>query len=237
MSMKAKTGIDLCNNQLINAVLENKPASSAPANPVAGSFFWDTANNCLLIYDGVSWINYNPLDAYTFTSTIEGLLQIQKKKNSSTPPEIVNVKIMDPANFDPAGMAAQAYGDARLYADTLFNNLIGNAPAALDTIHELAAAVQANQNLINSLQSIANSHTKKVKISNPALTQSGGICTWNCAHGLSLGSNSAVLCDVYTSGGEKVLCDITISSATNVTIKIASTTNIASNSYYAVVVG
>lgn len=55
MSIKAKSGIDLCNNQLLNAVLENKAAASAPENPVAGSLYWDTTNNCLKIYNGTVW--------------------------------------------------------------------------------------------------------------------------------------------------------------------------------------
>ena len=76
MSIKAKSGIDLCNNQLINAVLENKAAASAPENPVAGSLYWDTTNNCLKIYNGTAWVNYNPLDAYKFSKAADGVLQI-----------------------------------------------------------------------------------------------------------------------------------------------------------------
>ena len=78
MSIKAKSGIDLCNNQLLNAVLENKAVASAPENPVAGSLYWDTTNNCLKIYNGAKWVNYNPLDAYKFRKVVDGVLHIMR---------------------------------------------------------------------------------------------------------------------------------------------------------------
>lgn len=239
MSVKAKTGIDLCNNQLINAVLENKPMNSAPESPIAGSFFWDTAHNCLMIYDGSAWTNYNPLDAFDFSSTTNGILSILKKKNSNTQPTVQSIKIIDPNAFEEAGASAQAYASARSYTDTKVAALLGGAPSeALDTIFELAQAVEDNKDLIASLQALVTNGVHKAKILCPALTPTNGVCTWTCNHGLSLaGNDTAVLCDVYTAAGEKVLCDITINSRSNVIIKISSDTTITAGSYYAVVVG
>ena len=155
MSIKAKTGIDLCNNQLLNAVLENKAAASAPENPVAGSMYWDTTNNCLKIYNGAKWVNYNPLDAYEFTVVTDGVLQILRYINSSTAPTVEAVKLVDTSKFDTAGMAAQAYADARSYTDSQIKKLLGDAPPeALDTLKELADAVKKNQDLISSLQQL-----------------------------------------------------------------------------------
>ena len=252
MSVKAKTGIDLCNNQLLNAVLENKAMSSAPDSPVAGSFFWDTTNNCLKIYNGSDWINYNPLDAFEFSSTSSGVLTVLKKKNSSLSPSVQSIKVIDTNAFEEAGAAAQAYASARSYTDEKVSALLGGAPSeALDTIFELAQAVEDNKDLIESLQSLVTNgvHKAKIlcpeqgivykaKILCPALTPASGVCTWACNHGLSLaGNDTAVLCDVYTSSGEKVMCDITINSRSNVIIKISSDTTITAGSYYAVVVG
>ena len=241
MSIKAKSGIDLCNNQLINAVLENKPMSSAPENPIAGSFFWDTAHNCLMIYDGTAWINYNPLSAFAFSKAAEGVLQILKYINSRTAPSVENVELVDTSAFDTAGAAAAAYADARSYTDSQINKLLGDAPPeALDTLKELADAVKKNQDLISSLQQLVRTGVEKSKVSCPALTPSSGVCTWLCNHGLTLNSwanDNTVMCDVYTSAGEKVLCDISINSAANVIIKIASDTTITAGSYYALFVG
>lgn len=241
MSIKAKTGIDLCNNQLINAVLENKPMSSAPENPIAGSLFWDTAHNCLMIYDGAAWINYNPLSAFGFGKAAEGVLQILKYINSRTAPTVQNVELVDTSKFDTAGMAAQAYADARSYTDSQINKLLGDAPPeALDTLKELADAVEENQDLIANLKALVTNGVHKSKVLCPALTPSSGVCTWVCNHGLTLNSwanDNTVLCDVYTSAGEKVLCDISINSTANVIIKIASDTTITAGSYYALFVG
>lgn len=241
MSIKAKSGIDLCNNQLINAVLENKPMSSAPENPIAGSLFWDTAHNCLMIYDGAAWINYNPLSAFGFGKAAEGVLQILKYINSRTAPTVQNVELVDTSAFDTAGAAAAAYADARSYTDSQINKLLGDAPPeALDTLKELADAVKKNQDLISSLQQLVRTGVEKSKVSCPALTPSSGVCTWLCNHGLTLNSwanDNTVLCDVYTSAGEKVLCDISINSPANVIIKIASDTTITAGSYYALFVG
>lgn len=241
MSIKAKSGIDLCNNQLLNAVLENKAAVSAPENPIAGSFYWDTTNNCLKIYNGSAWINYNPLDAFAFAKAAEGVLQILKYKNSSTAPTVENLTLVDTSKFDTAGMAAQAYADARSYTDSQINKLLGGTPSeALDTLKELADAVEENQDLISSLQQLVRTGVEKSKVSCPALTPSSGVCTWVCNHGLTLNSwanDNTILCDVYTSAGEKVLCDISINSAANVIIKIASDTTITAGTYYAVFVG
>ena len=242
MSIKAKSGIDLCNNQLLNAVLENKAAASAPENPVSGSFYWDTTNNCLKIYNGSAWVNYNPLDAYSFTKAADGVLQILRYINSSTAPTVENLTIVDTSKFDTAGAAAAAQAAAKLYTDNKISELLGGTPSeALDTLKELADAVEENQGLIASLQALVTNGVHKSKVLCPALTPSSGVCTWVCAHGLTLkalGSNdSAVLCDVYTSAGEKVLCDISINSTANVIIKIASDTTITAGSYYAVFVG
>lgn len=241
MSIKAKSGIDLCNNQLLNAVLENKAVASAPENPIAGSLYWDTTNNCLKIYNGSAWVNYNPLDAYSFTKAADGVLQILRYINSSTTPTVENITLVDTSNFDTAGAAAAAEAAAKLYTDNKLSELLGGTPsAALDTIYELAAAIEENQDLISSLQQLVRTGVEKSKVSCPALTPSSGVCTWVCNHGLTLNSwanDNTVLCDVYTSAGEKVLCDISINSAANVIIKIASDTTITAGSYYALFVG
>ena len=241
MSIKAKSGIDLCNNQLLNAVLENKAAASAPENPVAGSLYWDTTNNCLKIYNGSAWVNYNPLDAYKFRKVVDGVLQIMRFINPSTEPTIETVQLVDTSAFDTAGAAAAAEAAAKLYTDNKLSELLGGTPsAALDTIYELAAAIEKNQNLISSLENLVQTGVEKSKVSCPALTPSSGVCTWLCDHGLTLNSwknDNTVMCDVYTSAGEKVLCDISINSAANVIIKIASDTTITAGSYYALFVG
>lgn len=242
MSIKAKSGIDMCGNELQNVVIDNRPASSPPENPLPGMVYWDTTNNCFKIYNGTMWINYNPLDAFAFAKAAEGVLQILKYKNSSTAPETQNVTLVDTSNFDIAGAAAAAEAAAKLYTDNKISNLLGGTPsAALDTIYELAAAIEENQDLISSLQQLANTGVHKSRVSCPALTPESGVCTWVCNHGLTLNSwanDNTVICEVYEANtSEKIFCDVKINSTANVIIKIASDTTIASGTYYAVFVG
>ena len=75
---------------------------------------------------------------------------------------------------------------------------------------------------------------KKFTATNGALTQSGGVCTWTITNSLS---TADVIVSVYeVSTGAEVLCDITVTSGT-ITVKINSTSNIAANTYKAVIIG
>lgn len=69
---------------------------------------------------------------------------------------------------------------------------------------------------------------------NTALTQSGGVCTWTISNTLN---NADVICSVReVSSGEEVYCNITY-TASNIVIKINSSTNIAAGTYRAVIIG
>lgn len=71
-------------------------------------------------------------------------------------------------------------------------------------------------------------------VNNTALTQSGGVCTWTITNTLN---NADVICSVREiSTGEEVYCNITYATST-ITIKINSSTNIAANTYRAVIIG
>ena len=69
---------------------------------------------------------------------------------------------------------------------------------------------------------------------NTALTQSGGVCTWTITNTLN---NADVICSVReVSSGEEVGVNITYTAST-ITIKINSSTNIAAGTYRAVIIG
>ena len=70
---------------------------------------------------------------------------------------------------------------------------------------------------------------------NPALTATGGVCSWAVSHGLN---SSNVSVDVYeVSSGDMVLYDATITSSSVVTVKILSSSNISADTYKVVVQG
>ena len=57
--------------------------------------------------------------------------------------------------YDASGSAAQALSDANDYTDTAVANVVGAAPELLDTLNELAAALQDNPDIIADLQDVA----------------------------------------------------------------------------------
>lgn len=74
---------------------------------------------------------------------------------------------------------------------------------------------------------------KKVVATNPVLTASGGICTWT----ITAANSPDVSCTIReTTGGAEVLCDVTYGSG-SITVKINSASNIAADTYTAVVLG
>ena len=80
---------------------------------------------------------------------------------------------------------------------------------------------------------IANS-SLTLASNNTALTQSGGVCTWTITNTLN---NADVICSVReVSSGEEVYCNITYTAST-ITIKINSSSNIAAGTYRAVIIG
>jgi hypothetical protein len=58
-------------------------------------------------------------------------------------------------NYDPAGSAAAAQTAAEGFATQAVANLVGSAPAVLDTIQELATALENNPDIIADLENVA----------------------------------------------------------------------------------
>ena len=57
--------------------------------------------------------------------------------------------------YDSAGSASAAQQAAQLYADNAVADLVGSAPAVLDTIQELATALENNPDIIADLENVA----------------------------------------------------------------------------------
>ena len=73
----------------------------------------------------------------------------------------------------------------------------------------------------------------KATFTNPALTASGGVCTWTITTDLS----PNCICNIKeTSGGAEVYCEVTYGSG-SITVKMNSASNISAGTYTAVVLG
>lgn len=75
---------------------------------------------------------------------------------------------------------------------------------------------------------------KKFTANNPALTASGGVCTWTITN--SLGTKYVEVHVYEESTGEEVATSVTVASGA-ITIKMNSSSNISANTYFAVIIG
>ena len=76
--------------------------------------------------------------------------------------------------------------------------------------------------------------TQKLTLTNPALTASGGQCTWTITN--TLGNDDVQINIKEVATGDEVYCDVSFGSGT-ITVKINSSANIAANTYKAVIIG
>lgn len=95
-------------------------------------------------------------------------------------------------------------------------------------------AIPTEKAVRTALTALDNSVVHKITANNGALTQSGGVCTWTITN--SLGTADVTIAVYEASSGERVLVDEKVTAST-ITIKINSTSNIAANTYRAVIVG
>ena len=96
------------------------------------------------------------------------------------------------------------------------------------------AVSSASDSAIPSEKAVASALAGRTySVQNGALTQSGGICSFVVTH--NLGSTDVLTSLYEVASGEKVMYDCEITSANSVTYKILSASNIAADTYKAVV--
>lgn len=74
-------------------------------------------------------------------------------RNSAISTAITNLNLA--TTYDALGAASQALTDANAYTDQEISGLVNSAPAMLDTLGELATALQNNPDIITNLQDVA----------------------------------------------------------------------------------
>ena len=114
-----------------------------------------------------------------------------------------------------------------MYDGTNYNVLTVDRSAMLATTTRNGLLSSTDFNRIQSMVS-------KKYASNPALTSSNGVCTWTINHGLGYTKNVQV--QVY-EGDNMVIADVETTSTTAVTITFVSSTDIAADTYRAVITG
>lgn len=108
--------------------------------------------------------------------------------------------------------------------------------AALDSgiTSSLVTQIGTNQTDIGTLQTAISTKADCFGVTNPALTVSGGVCTWSITN--SIGSKNVHVDFYLESTGEMVRTYYEVGTST-ITVKFNSTANISAGAYRAVVTG
>ena len=81
---------------------------------------------------------------------------------------------------------------------------------------------------------MANDAVEYYTATNPALTASSGVCTWSVAHNLG---KKVAFNIVEVASNEEIMATTIIPNDNTITVKIASTANIAAGKYKITVIG
>ena len=159
-------------------------ASSAPSsNNDAGDLYFDTSSNELRVYNGSAWQggvtatgNLAGTGANTFTGdqtvnanivvsgTVDGVdvaaLKTAKDSLSTTNGALVNGVT---ATTQSAGDASTKIATTA-YTDTAISNLVDSSPSALNTLNELAAALNDDANFATTVNNSISANTSAINL-------------------------------------------------------------------------
>ena len=128
---------------------------------------------------------------------------------------------------------------------TIDANGTGNSITNLETADFASGVIQTSVRATSSASDTSlatekavatalGNKTGKLTVTNPALTASGGQCTWTITN--TLGSDDVVMTIKEVSTGDEVYAEVVYGSGT-ITVKINSGSNISAGTYKAVIIG
>ena len=182
-------------------------------------------------------VNETPLTAAQLAALNSGattalIAQITTNKNNIESLQQTAVTASSTNTFTNKTIDAEATGnDIKNLKTTNFKSGV-----IVTTVGETGSdtSIPTEQAVREAITAASGSGLKKIVANNPALTPSAGQVTWTISN--TIGSQ-AVSVNIYNlSTGAEVICAVE-TSASNVIIKMNSSTNIAADSYKAVIIG
>lgn len=182
MAKQFLTNLNLNKNELQNAKIQNLAA--APSAPVTGQIYFNTVDSALNVYDGAAWVQLavggSVAEAISAAITALDLANTYDAKGAAAAAQTAAQSYADglASNYDAAGSAATAEQNAKdftnttatslssdiataeanaaSYTDSAVAALVDSAPATLDTLNELAAALGDDPDVITNLTAVAS---------------------------------------------------------------------------------
>ena len=227
--MHILTNLDLNKNQVLNIILHKLTA--APANPVAGQMYYNTVTKRAFIYNGTEWVG---MDALGASMTAEDIVDaINDSEYTIDIDNITGLQAALNAKETPSGAQSKAdaaYNSAKSYTDTALADLVGSAPAALDTLYELAAALGDDPTFATTITNLIAQKTGKYT----AAVGDGTTTVFTITH--NLGSRDVVVSIRETSSPyAQVYTDVEMTTENSITLRFAEAPS--SNQYTVTVVG
>lgn len=164
------------------------------------------------------------------TSTLVG--QITTNQNDITTLKQTSVTASSTTTFTNKTIDAEGTGNSitNLKTSNFKSGVIVTTVGATGS----DTALPTEQAVREALTALNNQVVHKLTATNPALTQSGGVCTWTISNTLATADVTIAVYEVATNA--RVWVDETATNST-ITIKMNSTTNITANTYRAVIIG
>lgn len=178
-------------------------------------------------------VNETPLTAAQLAAlnsgiTAEAVAQIETNRQDIADLQTTDVTASSTTTFTNKTISADTNTISNLKTDNFKSGIVRTSVRA--------SSSATNTNLVSekAVATALESLPHKLTTTNPALTVSGGVCTWTITNTLGTPDCVASIREVATNS--EVLCDITYNSA-NIVVKINSSANITANTYKATIIG
>lgn len=196
--------------------------------PVKAGWEYDVSGSAQITLEGVT-VDWNSGDYIRFKNDVASAAALTNSDFN----KIDNTESSDTVKLN----ATQTLTNKTIDADdnTISNLTTSNfkSGAIVTAIGSTGSdsAIPTEKAVRDALSSTTFSYSEQ----NSTLTQSGGVCTWTITHNLNTLNVTVAVYEVSTS--DKVLFDYAITSVNVVTVKILSASDIAADTYKAVVLG